>query len=92
MIKVKVEILHDAGNNTSHVLPVGWEPANQIEGAVFDGGVWWDAHEEVASLLLLESAHRYAVRDKVWVDIDKLRVKHDAHTHPVTLKARQQGL
>jgi len=31
--------------------PLGWEPRNQIEGAEFTDGSWWDETEEVAGLV-----------------------------------------
>jgi hypothetical protein len=93
MIKVKVCIKHSVDRNSCYVESIDWEPGNQIEGTVYQEGAWWDDHEEVANLVLLESAHNYLHHGEVWVDIDKLRVKHyDRLFYPVTLKARQQGL
>lgn len=31
--------------------PIGWEPANEIEGAEFTDGSWWDETGEVAGLV-----------------------------------------
>ena len=51
--------------------PVGWEPANKIEGAEFVDGSWWGETEEEAGLVCFVEGDE---GDEIEVALDDLRV------------------
>lgn len=74
-MKVKVKLLHDCPiPGARWCEPIGWEPANEIKGAVYEDGAWWDDHEEVASLIWLGEPNQYGAFQGITVPLDDLRV------------------
>lgn len=51
--------------------PVGWEPANEINGAEFLDGSWWSDHEEEAGIVYFGEA---SDGDEIEVSPNDLRV------------------
>lgn len=86
---VTVTLLHNASiPGARWCEPVGWEPANVIDGAEMDDGAWWDGDEQVAGLVWFGERDAYGVREKVEVELDTLRVASCGNCRvigPVTL-------
>lgn len=53
------------------VTPVGWEPANDIDGSEYLGGSWWGSTEETAGLVYFGAG---AEGDTEEVDAEDLRI------------------
>lgn len=53
------------------VEPVGWTPANEVPGAEFRNGSWWNGDEEVAGIACFTQEDFGAVSD---VAVEDLRV------------------
>jgi len=51
--------------------PVGWEPANEIDGSEYLDGSWWSEDSETAGLLYFGAGSE---GDTVEADADDLRV------------------
>lgn len=51
-----VELQHKSPTSGARwVKPIGWEPANQIDGSEFLDGSWWDANEETHGLVVFNT-------------------------------------
>jgi hypothetical protein len=70
-----IRLLHNASiPGARWCEPVGWEPANVIEGSELDDGAWWDADEQTAGLVWFGEVDAYGSGDVVEVTADDLRV------------------
>lgn len=74
--RVKVRVLHSSSiPNARWCEPVDWEPANEIDGAEYIDGSWWDATEEVAGIVTFDSDANTLLDDEcIEVPLDSLRI------------------
>lgn len=69
---VTVRLMHNTTlTRTRWCVPVGWEPTNNLTGAEFVDGSWWDDQEEVAGLVCFAEGDE---GDEIEVSLDDLRV------------------
>jgi len=72
---VTVRMLHHSSiPNARWCEPVGWEPANEVEGAETYDGSWWDESEEIAGLVWFGDRDAYEMDEVAEVDLADLRV------------------
>lgn len=72
---LKVRLLHNASiPNARWCEPIGWTPANEVKGAEFDNGCWWDGDEEAASLVWFGHPNEYGANEVMQANLDDLRV------------------
>lgn len=70
-----VRLMHNASIPSARWCePVGWEPANQIEGAEWVDGGWWDDDNQTAGLVWFGHPNEYGAREVIEVSPDDLRV------------------
>ncbi len=74
-VTVRVRLMHDASiPGARWCEPIGWEPANVIEGSELDDGAWWDADEQTAGLVWLGDRNAYGAAEVIEANISDLRV------------------
>lgn len=72
---VKVRLLHNAAIPAARWCePVGWEPANVVEGSEMADGSWWDDNEETAGLVWFGDQNAYGANEVIEANLDSLRV------------------
>ena len=72
---MKIRLLHNASiPGARWCEAIGWEPANQIDGAELADGSWWDENEEVAGLVWFGEVNAYGVNEVIEADLGGLRV------------------
>ena len=70
-----VRLLHNASIPSARWCePVGWEPANVIEGSELFDGAWWDADEQTAGLVWFGHPNEYGANEVMEANLDDLRV------------------
>jgi hypothetical protein len=77
-MKVKIRLLHESSIPGSHwCQPIGWDPANKVEGAQYQDGTWWDSNDDgndAAGLLWFGDMIAYGFNKVMDADLDDLRV------------------
>lgn len=74
-MKVNIRIQHRCSVPQPHwCQPVGWTPANIVEGREYQEGAWWDDHEAIAGLVVYHLPPDVIEGDIVEVPLDDLRV------------------
>lgn len=72
---VTVRLQHNSSlPNSRWCEPVGWEPKNEIEGAEYQDGSWWDEYENVAGLVWFGHPDAYGANEKIEASLEDLRV------------------
>ena len=72
---VTVRLLHNASiPNARWCEPVGWEPANVVEGSELVDGAWWDDDEQTAGLVWFGHPNEYVANEVMEANLDDLRV------------------
>lgn len=72
---VTVRLLHNASiPNARWCEPVGWEPANVVEGSELVDGAWWDDDEQTAGLVWFGHPSEYGANEVMEANLGDLRV------------------
>jgi hypothetical protein len=69
---VTVRLLHESSiPGARWCEPIGWKPSNEIEGAEFSDGSYWEETEEVAGFVCFADGCK---EDEIEVSLDDLRI------------------
>lgn len=72
---VIVRLLHASSiPNARWCEPVGWEPTNVVDGAVFDDGAWWGDYDQAAGLIWVGKPDEYGNYEIIEASVDDVRV------------------
>ncbi len=70
-----VRLLHNASiPGARWCEPVGWEPANVVEGSELADGAWWNNDEQAAGLVWFGERDAYGANEVKEANLDDLRV------------------